>query len=151
VRRYLLEAGLYVRASRDRDARVALDAFLDGAFAQVDFATVVWLELQAGVTSGAEQDALDELVAPYLDLDRMLAPSLGAWREAGRILVELASAKAVDLQALPAWQLQDVLLAVLSREHGRILVTTNADGFGRIGRYLDGFQFVAPYPRLRLS
>ena len=144
--RYLLDTGLYVRASRDRAARRALDAFLDHSFAHLDFATVVWLELQSGVAGPAEQDALDELVAPYLDLDRMLAPSVGAWRTAGRVLSELAMEGALDLRTLPAWQLQDVLLATLAAERGRVLVTTNEDGFARIARHLDGFRYVQPYP-----
>lgn len=144
--RYLLDTNIYIRASRDRGARDAFDAFLDVHFDRTDFAATVWMELQAGAWAPEEQADLDELVAPYLEADRMLAPSPVALQQAGRVLAALSRTEGLELDAVrPAFH-HDVLLAVTAREHQRVLVTANAGDFTRIKRHLAGFRFVPPYP-----
>lgn len=144
--RYILDSNVYIRASRDRDARRAFDAFLDTSFHHTDFAATVWMELQAGARSPRDRADVDLLVSPYLDADRMLGPSPVALQQAGRVLAALARTEGLDLSGVrPAFH-HDVLLAVTAREHRRTLVTANARDFMRIKRHLSGFRFVAPYP-----
>jgi predicted nucleic acid-binding protein len=140
--RWVLDTNIYVRASRDREARAALDAFHDRRFAETDFAATVWLELQIGARSRDEQAALDELVGMF----DMLVPSATAFQQAGRVLAALATVEGIDPATVRPSFHHDVLLACTVREHRRALITHNSGDFARIRRHLRGFRFTEPFP-----
>lgn len=144
--RWVLDTNVYIRASRERGARLALDRFLDRHFSRTDFAATVWLELQVGVRNPSAQRGLDEMVAPYVERGAMLAPAAQTFQQAGRVLAALAVAEGLELDAVRPSLHHDVLLACTVREHGRTLVTANAADFARIRRQLRGFRFVTTLP-----
>jgi predicted nucleic acid-binding protein len=140
--RWVLDTNVYVRASREREARAALDDFHNRRFVQTDFAATVWLELQIGARSGDEQADLDQLVGVF----EMLVPSGRAFQQGGRVLAALATVEGIDpATARPSFH-HDVLLACTVREHRRTLITYNTGDFARIRRHLRGFRFAAPFP-----
>ncbi len=142
----MLDTSLYIRASHDREARGALDAFHDRSFAQTDLAATVWLELQVGVRERSVQTEFDEWVDTFFERDAVLTPSALAFQQAGRVLGSLADVEGLDLDRIRPSFHHDVLLACTVREHGRTLITDNAGDFTRIQRYLRGFRFIAPFP-----
>jgi predicted nucleic acid-binding protein len=147
VTRWVLDTGVYVRASRDREARRALNAFHDRHYARTDLAATVWLELQMGVRERSMQVESDEWVDTFTERHAVLAPSALAFQQAGRVLGTLAEVERLDLDRIRPSFHHDVLLACTVREHGRTLVTDNAADFSRIQRYLRGFRFTPPFPR----
>ena len=140
--RWVLDTNVYVRASQNREARRALNAFHDRHFARTDFAATVWLELQIGIRSRQEQADLDALVRPFT----VLVPSARAFQQAGRVLAALHLREGLDPAAARASFHHDVLLACTVREHRRSLVTHNTDDFARIQRHLKGLRFTVPFP-----
>lgn len=142
MRRWVLDTNVYVRASHDREARRALDAFLDRHFARLDFAATVWLELQAGARGRAEPADLDALVRPF----NVLTPSARAFQQAGLVLAALRRREGLDPAVVRPSFHHDVLLACTLREHGRTLITHHTDDFTRIQRHLRGFRFTRPFP-----
>jgi len=145
--RWVLDTNVFVRAWRNRQARLALDAFLDGRLGRLDFAATVWLELQTGVRSRESQSDVDRLLAPFRRRNAVLAPSADAFQQAGRILADLVTREGLDFTAMRPALHHDAILAATVREHRRVLVTHNAQDFARIQRHLRGFRFVTPYPR----
>ena len=143
----MLDTAVYVRASRDREARGALNAFHDRHYARTDLAATVWLELQMGVRERSLQAEFDEWVDTFLERDALLAPSALAFQQAGRVLGALADGERLELDRVRPSFHHDVLLACTVREHGRTLVTDNSGDFARIQRYLRGFRFTPAFPR----
>ncbi|MCR4339812.1 MAG: hypothetical protein NUW01_08000 [Gemmatimonadaceae bacterium] len=70
--RWVLDTNLYIRASHNREARRALNAFHDRHFARTDLAATVWLELQVGVRERSIQVAFDEWVDTFVERDAVL-------------------------------------------------------------------------------
>lgn len=145
--RWVLDTGVYVRASRDREARSALNTFHDRHYARTDLAATVWLELQMGVRDRSVQVEFDEWVDTFIERDAVLVPSALAFQQAGRVLGTLSYVEGLDLDRVRPSFHYDVLLACTVREHGRTLVTDNAGDFTRIQRHLRGFRFTSPFPR----
>ena len=83
--RWVLDSNLYIRASRDHEARAVLNAFHDRHFSRVDLAATVWLELQIGVRDRALQVEFYEWVDTFVERDAVLAPSALAFQQAGRV------------------------------------------------------------------
>ncbi len=144
---WALDTNCYVRASQDRGARRRLNGFHDRHFGRTGLAATVWLELQVGVRGRARQADLDELVDTYARRNAILVPSGEAFRQAGRVLIDLAQDEGLDLDAVRPSFHHDVLLASTVREHRHVLITDNTADFTRIQRHLRGFRFVSPYPR----
>ncbi len=145
--RWVLDTNLYVRASHSREARGALNAFHDRHFARTDLAATVWLELQVGVRERSIQVAFDEWVDTFVERDAVLTPSALAFQQAGRVLGVLADVEGLELDRIRPSFHHDVMLASTVRECGRTLITDNSRDFTRIQRYLQGFRFVAPFPK----
>lgn len=144
--RWVLDSKVYVRASQHREARRALDFFNDRHFAQTDLAATVLFELQVGIRSRAVQRVFDDWVSTFGERDSILIPSALAFRQAGRVLGALGMEEGLVSEAVRPSFHHDVVLACTVREHGRTLVTSNAQGFARIQRHLKGFRFRPPYP-----
>lgn len=142
-RRYVIDTGLYIDASRTAEGQVALDAFRAG-FAPIEYlSAVVVHELRAGVR-GREAALLDRsFIDPLERRGRLVTPTFDAWKEAGRVLSELVAPG--GWRQLPRSFVNDVILAMSCRESGLTLVTKNLRDFARIAA-VRPFEFVPAWP-----
>lgn len=144
--KFTLDSNVFISAFRDTTKAAELTEFL-AAFLSVSYlSAVVVQELRAGARTRAQLLAFQAIVGPFERRERVYAPSVRAYAECGRVLAELAATGAVGAPPRASF-LNDVLIAVSSREHGITVVTHNTRDFGLIGAHLGGFRFVEPWPR----
>lgn len=141
----LIDTNLYIRAFRDFVARRALQAFQRRVLARLALHGIVAMELRSGALTAGQRAALDDLIAPFRERDRMLAVSADAYLEAGRVLAALRREGRAG-SGPPASFVQDVVLAASAREHRAVLVTDNARDFASIRTHMRGFRFAPPWP-----
>lgn len=148
-RRYVLDANLFIRASRDPGANAELQRFHQ-VFAPFEFlSAVVAQELRAGARSPAARRLLERHVLdPFLRRDRVVTPSARAWHESGNLLADMAVEEGLDVSRVSKAFGNDVLLALSCREAAVVLVTDNDRDFERIRRRVR-FEFVGPWPAPR--
>ena len=137
--RYVLDTNVLIDALNQAGAREEALAFLRWALPSVWLSAIVLHELEAG-SSGAQQQALLEqhLVGPFERRQRLIAPSVGAWRRAGQVIRR-------GLRVDSPGALNDLLLAVSCREAGAVLVTRD-QGVARLTKHVPGLRVAAPYP-----
>jgi len=145
ARRYTVDTNLYIDALRTEEGKSALNAF-HAAYAPFEHLTaVVVQELRAGVRGRAASRLEAMLFAPFERRRRIIAPSYGAWKDAGRVLSELIAPAAWGGDSVSRSFVNDVLLAMTCREAGVVLVTRNVADFTRIAT-VRPFDFVRPWP-----
>jgi predicted nucleic acid-binding protein len=145
ARRFLIDTNLYVDALRSDSGKAALNAF-HAAFAPfMHLSAVVVHELRAGVRGEAAVTLEVSIVAPFERRRRLVTPSYGAWKEAGRVIAELIAP--ADWRSVTRSFVNDVLLSVSCREAGMVLVTSNLRDFRRIAAVRE-FDFIPPWPTL---
>jgi predicted nucleic acid-binding protein len=74
-----------------------------------------------------------------------VVPAFGTWKSSGEVIAALVRAKALSPGGLARSFVNDVLLAVSSRELGMTLITANERDFRRIRKVYD-FELTAPWP-----
>jgi predicted nucleic acid-binding protein len=139
ARRYVIDTNVYIDALRVDQDRFALSAFLTSFTPFVWLSAVVAQELRSGVRGQAARRLEDGMLAPFERRGRLITPSYGAWKEAGRVLSELVAPD--GWASVSRSFVNDVLLALSCREAGVTLVTRNTKDFARIAGVRD-FQFV---------
>jgi predicted nucleic acid-binding protein len=145
VRRpYVVDTNLYIDALRTDDGRAGLGAFLTAFTPVVHLSAVVVQELRAGVRGKAAVRLETAIVAPFERRERLITPSYGAWKEAGRVLSELVPPE--GWASVTRSFVNDVLLAMSCRESGAVLVTRNVADCERIAK-VRRFDFVPPWPK----
>jgi predicted nucleic acid-binding protein len=142
-RRYVIDTHLYIDALRTEQGKHALNDFQSAFAPFLHFSAVVAQELRAGVRAADAQRLEAGLFAPYERRGRLIAPSYGAWKEAGRVLGELVGPS--QWRSVTRSFVNDVLLAMSCREAGAVLVTGNTTDFARIAA-ARRFEFIAPWP-----
>lgn len=140
---FALDTNVYISALRSRERLLALKRFRLRAGTRMRVSAVVALELRAGALTRAHEDAVEELVAPYVSRDWVLVPSFECYVQAGRVLSAIAQKERTSLASAPRSFVNDVLLAASCRENDVTLVTENARDFKAIQRHLRGFRFTA--------
>lgn len=138
---FALDSNVYVVALRDSAGLAALKRFHLNFGTRTRLHAVVALELRAGVRSPAHASALESLVEPYAERDRVIVPSFEAYLHAGRALSALADRE--GWQSGDPEALADALLAASCREEKVTLVTANVRHFAALQRQLRGFRFRA--------
>ena len=142
--KFAIDTNVYVEFVRNAEAATGLKQFLDSNLPRTYLLVVVIQELRAGARTEEQAEALESGVfGPFDRRSRVLRPSIGAFKESGRILAELASQEGVELSKVKGSLVNDTLIAATCREAGIALVTRDSD-YDRIGRYLRGFRHVAP-------
>ena len=137
---YALDANVYISALRDRDRLAQLKRFLIRTGLRVRVNAVVALELQAGARTPAHERAVADLLASYVQRDRVIVPSFDAYAQGGRVLAALAAREGIDI-ARAGSLIDDVLIATSCREAGVKLITENVGHFAAVQRHLRGFRF----------
>ena len=90
---------------------------------------VVIMELRAGIVSRRGERALDQLLRPYAEAGRILAPSASIFHRAGQVLRRL---RAGGRDVRRASLVGDVLIALTARASGATVWTADAGDFQAI-------------------
>ena len=101
---------------------------------------------RAGARTRAQLAAFEEIVGPFDRRGRVYAPSSPAYIECGRVLSELTATGKIG-SPIRASFLNDLLIAISSREHGITVVTHNTRDFSLIGQHVRGLSIVEPWPK----
>jgi predicted nucleic acid-binding protein len=137
---YTLDTNVVVDALRQPSELDHLKAFLSWALPSTVLSSVVAAELAAGARTDRARRALnDAVLAPFDRRDRILAPSVAAWRHTGTVLAR------TDASPVAASRQNDVLLATQAREHGWVVITRDRD-LDALRPMIRGLQVAAPYP-----
>ena len=143
-RPYVVDTNLYIDAIRSDAGKAELGAFLTAFAPVVHMSAVVVQELRAGGRGAAAARLETALISPFERRDRVITPSYGAWKEAGRVLSELVVPEA--WASVTRSFVNDVLLAMSCRESGAVLVTRNVADCERIAK-VRRFDFAPPWPK----
>jgi predicted nucleic acid-binding protein len=145
-RKFVLDTNVYIGAIRDADKQAALDAFLERNAPTTYMSAVVVQELRAGAVTEATARALDKgIFGVFERRGRVVAPSVIAFKECGRILAALFRQDGVSFKSRPRSLVNDILIASTCRENGMTLITDDGD-FKTIRPFSRGFSFIAPWP-----
>ena len=144
--KYILDTNLYIDAIRDPAKEEALDTFLERNAPMTFMSAVVVQELRAGAITDAQVNALDRgILSAFERRGRLIAPSVAAFKECGRILATLLRRGGTPFGKRPRSLVNDILIAVTCRENGFILVTNDGD-FKMIRPHLRGFAYLPAWP-----
>jgi predicted nucleic acid-binding protein len=128
---FALDTNVYVHALRTPQRLALLKRFLLRVGTRVRMHAMVALELRAGARSGAHQEAVEALLAPYAERERLVVPTYEAYLHAGRVIASVGAGTS------------DAIVAASCRESNVVLVTGDAD-YGSIQKRLRGFRFLTP-------
>lgn len=105
---------------------------------------VVLMELYAGAGGNrGQRELLEDIDAAFARIGRVVAPSEGAYREAGQVLSHLQSRHGLD-PGKRAGMAHDVLIALGAREIGATVITRNKKDFEAIRRMAQfGLEIIA--------
>ena len=143
--RFVLDASLFIDASRSVQKADELRRFYEGFLPFVYLSSVVIMELLARTRRNAVRTLERNLIEPFERRRRVLTPSHAAFRSAGRVL-EALGRSGLDLNRAPRRVAGDILIATSCREAGATLVTANRRDFERIRTVLSGFEHTGPWP-----
>jgi predicted nucleic acid-binding protein len=144
--KYVLDTQLYIRASRDSDARDALEQFVYRESPRIHVHAVVVRELLVGARNTHHSREIHELyAAPWERRSRIVVPSYRSWRRSGELVAELVQRELISRGGYTPSFLNDVLIAASCREAGVTLITANTADFERIAQ-VEPFHFAPPWP-----
>jgi predicted nucleic acid-binding protein len=146
VRRFVLDTNIYIRAARSDEWNGELEAFFASFSPFVYLHSVVATEILAGCTNDLlERRTQVQLIEPFESRGRVITPSHGAWKRAGRLVGTLIGQKRISPNGIQRSFLNDCLLATSAREHGYTLITDNTRDFDLIRTVAD-VDVVPPWP-----
>jgi predicted nucleic acid-binding protein len=144
--RYVVDANLYIRATRDDEWSQALETFFLAFTPEIYLHSVVALEILAGATSpDLEKRTEERFIRPLERRERVFTPSHGAWKRAAAALARLVRERKVSPEGIKKSLVNDCLIAASARENGFVLVTDNLKDFELIGSVLK-VELVPPWP-----
>jgi len=143
---YVLDTNLYIRASRSEEWNGALEEFYASFAPFVYLHSVVATELLIGCTNDLlERRTQANLIEPFEARGRVITPTHGAWKRAGRIISRLVSQRHLSSNGVPRSFLNDCLLATSASDRGYTIITDNLADFELIARVAD-VDVVPPWP-----
>jgi predicted nucleic acid-binding protein len=146
AKKYVLDTNIYVDAFQDPAMEEALDVFLERNAPVTYMSAVVMQELRAGAITDAQSNALDKAIFGVFERrGRVAGPSVGAFKDCGRILAALFRQDGVPFKDRPRSLVNDILIAITCRENGLTLLTNDSD-FKAIHPFLRGFTYLPPWP-----
>ena len=144
-RRYVLDTNIFIKAARDPEWQAQLERF-HAAFAPFELlSAVVMQELRAGVHGKGATTLERFLFEPFERRERVVVPTLAAWKNTGVVLSALTESKKKRRSDVSRSFVNDILLALSCREAGAVLVTENVRDFALIAE-IRSFDFVEPWP-----
>jgi predicted nucleic acid-binding protein len=146
--KYILDSGLYIRASRDDAWNGALEAFAWNFAPFIFLHSTVASELLAGaVTPVLERRTQERFIAPFEATRRVITPTHRSWKQAAWVIAELIRLKKLSPQAVTKSFPNDCLIAASAREMGLTVVTENERDFRLISSVLP-VEFCPPWPQV---
>lgn len=145
---FAFDTDVYIRGFREEGGPAFLRHLVRRSGLWIRLAAPVATELLAGARAEPQRGLVEQHVAAFEGANRVHHPSWTAWREAGRVLAEVAARERWGARPAAPSFVMDVLIAVTCREHDLLLLTWNGNDFARIQRFLRGFRFLEP-PQLR--
>jgi len=95
---------------------------------------VVVQELLSGAGDTVGERLVDRFVRRTEQTGRMIIPTYGDWKEAGRVLARIRRREPAERSRIPRL-VNDVLLALSARQIGAMLYTFDSQDFTLIARY----------------
>ncbi|HET9217298.1 MAG TPA: PIN domain-containing protein [Terriglobia bacterium] len=142
--KFAIDTNVYVESVRSTKTSEGLKQFLASNLPRTYLLAVVVQELWAGARTQEQVDALEAGVfGPFDRRSRVIRPSIGAFKESGRILAELALRDGIEPSRTKVSLVNDTLIAASCREAGITLLTRDSD-YERIARHSRGFRHLAP-------
>jgi len=89
---------------------------------------IVWMELLAGAFRVPDKRLVQRMTAPFAKVDRVLAPSVRVYEDAGHVLQKLQKSRHYDLAKAHSL-VGDVLIALSARSMGATVFTQNREDF----------------------
>ena len=146
MRLYVVDANLYIEASRSRPKAEELAAFCAAFLPRLFFHAVVAQELLVGASTAAWRREVERgIIGPFERRGRLVTPSFQSWKRSGTIIARLIEKRHFPPGGVPRSFLNDVLLATSCRTEGLTVVTTNTADFERIAR-VEPVRFSEPWP-----
>ena len=146
MRRYVLDTNIYITADRDEAWAEGLHSFSSAHLPYLFLHAVVVQEMLAGALDRRrERLVYTTLVEPFEKRRRIVTPTYGAWKRAGRIMAALVQRKLMSAGGFSRSFVNDCLLAASCREHGLVLVTQNRTDFDLIAR-VEPITIEEPWP-----
>jgi len=146
VRKYILDTGLYIRATREDGWNVALEAFAWHFAPFIYLHSTVASELLAGaVNPSLERRTQEKFIAPFEGTGRVITPSHRTWKQAGQLVARLIRDKKLSPKGVPRSFPNDCLLAVSAREQGLTVITENQRDFQLINEVIS-VKYEPPWP-----
>lgn len=144
--KYAIDTNVFIESFRSTAGAELLKSFIYTHLAETLLSAVVVQELRVGARTPAAATLLQrEVFAPFERRGRVFAPSAAAFKECGRVLVDLITREGISYADTRRALVNDVLLATSCRESGIVLVTRD-DDFTMIRRHVKGWRTVAPWP-----
>lgn len=145
-RKYTLDTNVYVDAVESIEFAKALDLFMERHAPRIYLTAVVMQELRAGTVREDAAAALqDNIFGIFERRNRVVAPSIAAFKECGRVIAALSRSDGLPQARRRPSFANDVLIAATCREHGLTLITSDKD-FALIRRHIRGFDSLTPWP-----
>jgi predicted nucleic acid-binding protein len=130
----ILDTNVYLHAiNSEIGAQLFLQRFTPLVFCTT-LCSVVAQELYAGAVDRKATQLVERYIGSLERTGRLVAPNFADWKEAGKIIAQLARkepSRRSKLQQL----LNDVLIALCARRIGATVFTCNRDDFELIRRY----------------
>jgi predicted nucleic acid-binding protein len=146
VAKYAIDTNVYIDSFGDAGKAQALKSFIYTHLAETFLSAVVVQELRVGARTPAAAAMLQtEVCAPFERRGRVVIPSAAAFKDCGRVLVDLIAKEGIVYADTKRALVNDVLLATSCREHGIVLITSDSD-FEMIRRHVKGWRTMAPWP-----
>lgn len=127
----LFDSSLYIRGLRNSDAALALQRWVREY--PLWLSAVVLEELYAGVDP-KDQRILEKLERDFEKAQRMLAPNLSDWTQAGRMLARIGRKYGYE-RIGHARLTNDALIAASAARCGVTVMTANARDFARLAEF----------------
>jgi predicted nucleic acid-binding protein len=135
-RRFLFDTSVYIAVLRDA---VFAAAFRERYLRDVPlthFSSVVIEELVAGALTARHRAQAAALYEPFERVGRIVTPTHAAWKEAGRVLADLARVQSQARSRIGRGLLNDTLIALSGRAIGARVVTRDRGDFLRLERFV---------------
>jgi len=146
MRKYILDTGLYIRATRDDGWSDALEAFAWNHAPFIYLHSTVASELLTGaINPGLERRTQERFIAPFEGTGRVITPSHRTWKQAGQVVARLIREKKLSPKGVARSFPNDCLIAASARELGLTVVTENERDFKLISEVLP-VEYQPPWP-----
>ncbi|HET7461815.1 MAG TPA: type II toxin-antitoxin system VapC family toxin [Longimicrobium sp.] len=145
--KYILDTGLYIRATRELPWSEALEQFTWNHAPYIYLHSTVAHELLAGsVNTVLERQTQERFISPFEATRRVITPTHRAWKQAGFVVAQLVRGKQLSPRIARSFP-NDCLIAASAREQGLTVITENERDFRLISTVLP-VEFCPPWPQV---